>query len=198
MVNSLCLSVVADSIFLPFAMLRCFYEQNDIYDQQTYIMDYPRELRKFPTNFQLHLQHTLLPLSAYQEGHLNETFTCCVELARNIVTEMERGIVVDSSSNLQELQVAGTEFANQAEDIAKRLTKVQEFNKEQEEEMQRQIGEYGRRERDKQCQMNSAQSSLDANHRILADNCTSLANAQNELSSAERRLRNKKREARNI
>ena len=60
----------------------------------------------------------------------------CVAVARKTVKEINQGNVKDASIKLDDLRMHGTELAEQAEDLAKRLEKVQEYNQNMEEETQ--------------------------------------------------------------
>lgn len=119
----------------------------------------------------------------------------CVAVARKTVKEINQGNVKDASIKLDGLKMHGTELAEQAKDLAKRLEKVQEYNQNMEEETQRKIGEYGRREQDLQKQMDGIQANLDSQRRILEDKHSRLVQARNTLSNAERKRREKEKEA---
>ena len=60
----------------------------------------------------------------------------CVAVARKTVKEINQGKAKDAYVKLHDLKTHGTELAEQAEDLAKRLEKVQEYNQKQEEETQ--------------------------------------------------------------
>lgn len=119
----------------------------------------------------------------------------CVAVARKTVKEINQGKAKDASVKLDGLKKQGTKLAEEAEGLAKRLEKVQEYNQKQEEETQRKIGEYGRREQDLQSQMNDIQANLSSQRSILEAKRSDLSQAQNSLSNAERKRREKEKEA---
>ena len=107
----------------------------------------------------------------------------CVAVARKAVNEINQGNAKDAYVQLQILKTQGTKLAEQAEDLAKRLEKVQEYNQNMEEETQRKIGEYGRREQDLQRQRNSIQANLDSQHILLSLKINVLISGEHRMHS---------------
>ena len=119
----------------------------------------------------------------------------CVAVVRKAVSEINQGNAKDAYVQLQILKTQGTKLAEQAENQAKRLEKVQEYYQTMEEETQRKIGEYGLREQDLRRQRNTSQAYLDSQCSILENKRSDLRRAQNALSIAERKRREKEKEA---
>ena len=120
----------------------------------------------------------------------------CVAMARKTIKEINQGKAKDASVKLDGLKTQGTELAEQTKDLAKRLKEWQEYNRKQEEETQRRIGEYGHREQDLQSKMHGIEANLARQRTILEDKRSHLVQARNALSNAERKRREKEREAR--
>lgn len=101
----------------------------------------------------------------------------CVTVAKTAVKEIDQGNTKDASILLDGLKIQGTKLSKRAEDLAKRLKKVQEYNQKQQEETQRKIGEYGCREQDLRNQMHRIQANLDSQRKILEDKHSCLVQA---------------------
>ncbi len=103
-----------------------------------------------------------------------------------------------ASLQLATLKEDGADLEAEAQALAGRLEKVEEYHRQQGEDIQQKIGDYGHREEELQRQKSSVESKLSGQRSVLQSNQSRLAEAQSALRSAEQWRRNKEREADNL
>ena len=118
----------------------------------------------------------------------------CVALVNTALAQIRAGNLGDASLQLDTMKEDVSELAAQAEALATRLEKVEEHYRQQGEDLQRKIGEYGCKEEDLRRQKSSVESSLTGQQSVLQSNQTQLTDARNALSNAQRKRREKEEE----
>lgn len=122
----------------------------------------------------------------------------CVDIARSTVNDLNHGNTEEAQAKLEILRQNGTKLANHAEDLSQRFEKVQEYNKRNEEEKQREISRCGCEEQNLRQQKNNVEAKLVGQRSTLEAKRSELTRAQEDLRNAERNLREKKEEAKKI
>ena len=82
----------------------------------------------------------------------------CVALANTALAQIHAGYLSNASMQLDTMKEDLSELAAQAEALATRLEKVEEYYRKQSEDLQRKIGEYGCREEDLRRQKSRVES----------------------------------------
>ncbi len=122
----------------------------------------------------------------------------CIAHVNNALAEISAGHVDKAALQLATLKEDGADLEAEAQALAARLEKVDEYYRQQGEDIQRRIGDYGRREEELQRQKSSVESNLSGQRSVLQSNQSRLADAESALRSAEGRRRDKEREADNL
>lgn len=112
----------------------------------------------------------------------------CVAVVKSALDDISRGRAKNASTKLCSLREDSDRCAAEAEQLVKRLEKVEAHYISEVERVQGEIGNLGCKELDLKREKDSEEATLDGNRNVLRDNESTLRSAEREVRDAEDEL----------